>query len=111
MTTAGLREVVTFTSWLQGPSEVIKSSLREVREKLLHGYPESLNFRLLILDVPDPQELAATKQPVLTRFANFIVNPLKEVYKLPPSSLHIFYDQKGDLIAFNRNGGLFLNMR
>jgi len=40
-----------------------------------------------------------------------IINPLKGVYKLPPSSIHVFYDTRGDLIAFNREGGIFLNLR
>ncbi|CCO34132.1 hypothetical protein BN14_08224 [Rhizoctonia solani AG-1 IB] len=47
----------------------------------------------------------------MTRFGNLIVTPLRTLYKLPPSSVHIFYDTKGGLIAFNRNGSLFLNLR
>ncbi|KAG8941929.1 hypothetical protein FRC03_003856 [Tulasnella sp. 419] len=28
-----------------------------------------------------------------------------------PASLHIFYDQRGNLLAFNKDGGLFVNLR
>ncbi|QRW13174.1 hypothetical protein RhiLY_12173 [Ceratobasidium sp. AG-Ba] len=62
-------------------------------------------------DVSDPGLLAATKYDAMSRFGNLIINPLRALYKLPPSSVHIFYDTKGQTIAFNRNGGLFLNLR
>jgi len=39
------------------------------------------------------------------------VNPLKEIYKLPDTSVHIFLDSEGAAIAFNRGGSLFLNLR
>lgn len=51
------------------------------------------------------------KQGILARFATRVINPLCDVFKLPASSMHVFYDQKGDLIAFNRNGSIFLNLR
>jgi len=47
---------------------------------------------------------------VLARFIH-VVKPLGEVYKLPPTSLHIFYDTGGEMIAFNRNASIFLNLR
>ena len=62
-------------------------------------------------DIPDPALLAAQKFDSMTRFGNLIITPLRSLYKLPPSSVHIFYDTKGQLIAFNRGGGLFLNLR
>ncbi|KAG8964407.1 hypothetical protein FRC03_001808 [Tulasnella sp. 419] len=62
-------------------------------------------------DVPNPHEILQQKQAAIQRFASSIIDPLKALFKLTPTSLHIFYDQKGDLIAFNRNGGLFLNLR
>lgn len=39
------------------------------------------------------------------------MQPLARVYKLPLPTLHIFYDVAGDLIAFNRNASIFLNLR
>ena len=39
------------------------------------------------------------------------MRPLAEVYRLPLTSLHIFYDLAGELIAFNRNASIFLNLR
>ncbi|KAG8883551.1 hypothetical protein FRB97_006398 [Tulasnella sp. 331] len=62
-------------------------------------------------DVPSPQQTMASKLPALTRFASAIIKPLAQVYKLPSTSIHIFYDLHGGLIAFNRNGSLFLNLR
>ena len=51
-----------------------------------------------------------SKGESLARFI-YTIRPLQEVYTLPPTSLHIFYDRAGDLIAFNRNASLFLNLR
>lgn len=51
-----------------------------------------------------------TKHDVLARFIH-VIQPLGQVYKLPPTSLHIFYDLGGEMIAFNRNASIFLNLR
>ncbi|KAG8895150.1 hypothetical protein FRB99_000734 [Tulasnella sp. 403] len=72
----------------------------------VHGY----TF-YIASDIPNPQQVALGKQAVIGRFASEVVAPLQGVYKLPPSSLHIFYDTKGGLIAFNKRGGIFLNLR
>lgn len=61
-------------------------------------------------DVPDLRNLMQTKKDSLARFIH-IIRPLQDVYTLPPTSLHIFYDREGELIAFNRNASLFLNLR
>jgi hypothetical protein len=45
------------------------------------------------------------------RFLEMIVIPLKEVYGIPSSAIHIFYNLSGPTIAFNRDGALFLNLR
>ena len=50
------------------------------------------------------------KHDALARFIH-IIQPLGQVYKLPPTSLHIFYDLGSEMIAFNRNASLFLNLR
>ncbi|KAI0060543.1 hypothetical protein BV25DRAFT_1908367 [Artomyces pyxidatus] len=61
-------------------------------------------------DLPDKDTLIQRKQDSLDRFLR-ILNPLISVYKLPASSLHVFADNEGQLIAFNRNGSLFMNLR
>ncbi|TBU28918.1 hypothetical protein BD311DRAFT_721461 [Dichomitus squalens] len=61
-------------------------------------------------DVPDARTLLQQKNESLARFI-YTIRPLQEVYTLPPTSLHIFYDRAGELIAFNRNASLFLNLR
>ena len=61
--------------------------------------------------VPDAQQLLLkTKIDTINRFIK-IIGRLEKVYKLPDSSLHIFYDLEGPMIAFNKNGALFLNLR
>lgn len=50
------------------------------------------------------------KRAPLQRFMN-LVTSLARIYQLPLASLHIFYDVEGPLIAFNRNGSIFLNLR
>ncbi|KAH8102310.1 hypothetical protein BXZ70DRAFT_1017278, partial [Cristinia sonorae] len=61
-------------------------------------------------EVPEPGSLLVAKSDPIARFIH-VIRPLAQVYDLPPTSLHIFYDLSGDLIAFNRNGSLFLNLR
>jgi len=45
------------------------------------------------------------------RFLEMIVTPLKEIYGIPSTSIHVFYNLAGPTIAFNRDGALFLNLR
>ncbi|THH29159.1 hypothetical protein EUX98_g5023 [Antrodiella citrinella] len=61
-------------------------------------------------EVQDPSSVLTNKDDTIARFIH-IIQPLANVYGLPPTSLHIFYDLSGDLIAFNRNASLFLNLR
>jgi hypothetical protein len=61
-------------------------------------------------EVPNPETILSTKQSSLLRFVQ-VIQPLAEVYKIPPTSLHVFYDLAGDMIAFNRAGSIFLNLR
>ncbi|KAH7101868.1 hypothetical protein BKA62DRAFT_829923 [Auriculariales sp. MPI-PUGE-AT-0066] len=60
--------------------------------------------------IPERQAVFQAKMASIERFL-FVVNPLRDLYKLPPSSLHIFLDASGPTIAFNRGGSLFLNLR
>lgn len=50
------------------------------------------------------------KQDPIARFIR-VMAPLANIYLLPLTSLHIFYDLEGGTIAFNRNGSIFLNLR
>ncbi|KAF7315310.1 hypothetical protein MIND_00045600 [Mycena indigotica] len=61
-------------------------------------------------EVPNLHALIPSKYDSLNRFAP-IIRGLAQVYTLPLTSLHIFYDVDGGLIAFNRGGSLFLNLR
>ncbi|KAG8744390.1 hypothetical protein FRC12_014812 [Ceratobasidium sp. 428] len=102
-----------------------RQQMNMVKESLDEGYcdisgstddftlaGEVAGYRVYIAnDVPDPGLLAALKFDPMSRFGNLVITPLRKLYKLPPSSVHIFYDTKGQTIAFNRNGGLFLNLR
>jgi len=56
------------------------------------------------------QDFMRIKQDSMARFID-IITPLANIYNLPLTSLHIFYDLEGGIIAFNRNGSIFLNLR
>ena len=52
-----------------------------------------------------------TKRDSIARFI-YVVRPIvRDVFQLPPTSVHIFYDLAGSTIAFNRNASIFLNLR
>ncbi|KAH9039973.1 hypothetical protein EDB84DRAFT_1476646 [Lactarius hengduanensis] len=61
-------------------------------------------------DLPEGELLVQRKHDVLARFLH-VLNPLVAIYKIPQSSLHVFADNEGQLVAFNRNGSLFMNLR
>ncbi|KAI0267320.1 hypothetical protein BC834DRAFT_981543 [Gloeopeniophorella convolvens] len=61
-------------------------------------------------DIQNPQTLIERKHDMLARFLHVLL-PLVTLYKLPQQSLHIFIDDQGPLIAFNRGGSLFMNLR
>jgi len=50
-------------------------------------------------------------RPEIRRFGDLVLQPLINLYGLQATSVHIFYDWTGPLIAFNRNGSLFVNLR
>lgn len=64
----------------------------------------------LLLDVPDQRAFLLHKHESLSRFVR-IIGDLSTIYELPITSLHVFYDVEGGLIAFNRNASIFLNLR
>ncbi|KAI0046331.1 hypothetical protein FA95DRAFT_1398210 [Auriscalpium vulgare] len=61
-------------------------------------------------DLADKETLIHRKRDAIGRFLS-ILNPLITIFNLPKSSLHVFADGGGQLIAFNRNGSLFVNLR
>jgi len=61
-------------------------------------------------DLQERGTLIQRKRNVLARFLH-ILNPLVDVYKIPQTSLHVFADNEGQLVAFNRGGSLFMNLR
>jgi hypothetical protein len=72
--------------------------------------PETLTLNSLIVDLPERQTLIERKHDVLARFLH-ILNPLVEVFRIPQTCLHVFADSEGQLVAFNRSGSLFMNLR
>ena len=64
----------------------------------------------LNVDVPNPPELFKAKKDAIARFIH-VIHPIRDLYRLPPTSVHIFCDLAGGTIAFNRNASIFLNLR
>ncbi|KAK4050523.1 hypothetical protein OIO90_005106 [Microbotryomycetes sp. JL221] len=60
---------------------------------------------------PDSDDFPRLHHDAITRFVTKVVQPVANVFELDPRALHIFHDQQGPLVAFNRNGGLYLNLR
>lgn len=73
--------------------------------------------RLSELEYPDPLKtlisvgFISTHHDALLRFATRVIRPVGDVFGLDPRALHIFHDLEGPLIAFNRNGSIYLNFR
>ncbi|KAK4046064.1 hypothetical protein OIV83_006387 [Microbotryomycetes sp. JL201] len=61
--------------------------------------------------VLDPDTFMRLHADAISRFVARVVTPVSTVFELDPRALHVFYDQQGPLVAFNRNGGLYLNLR
>ncbi|KAF8160987.1 hypothetical protein B0H34DRAFT_699011 [Crassisporium funariophilum] len=103
-----------------------REHMQEVKESLNEGYCDisgrTGNLRnigqmgsvkvYLSQDVPLTQasNFMEIKRDSIARFIH-VITSLARIYELPLTSIHIFYDLEGGLIAFNRNGSLFLNLR
>ncbi|GAA99452.1 hypothetical protein E5Q_06151 [Mixia osmundae IAM 14324] len=61
--------------------------------------------------VLQPSNIINEHGDALVRFINMIVKPIGRVFSVDPRSLHVFYDLGGPLIAFNRGGSIYLNLR
>lgn len=72
----------------------------------------SLTDLKIAQDVPSEEgnSIISKKSSVIARFIS-IMGSLAQIYSLNLTNLHIFYDTGGVLIAFNRNGSIFLNLR
>ncbi|GAA6001650.1 hypothetical protein JCM10207_002248 [Rhodosporidiobolus poonsookiae] len=62
-------------------------------------------------DVPNPTNFVAEHHSALLRFVTQVIRPVGDVFGIDPRALHVFHDLEGPLIAFNRNGSLYLNSR
>ncbi|KAK0212970.1 hypothetical protein DFS33DRAFT_1285718 [Desarmillaria ectypa] len=61
-------------------------------------------------DTARVEEFLSTRHDSVARFIH-VMNILAAVYKLPMENLHIFSEDEGTTVAFNRNGSIFLNLR
>jgi hypothetical protein len=62
-------------------------------------------------DIDADENILQKHSTALRRFVQDIVLPVGAVYNVEPKALHVFYDGSGPLIAFNRSGSLFFNLR
>ena len=75
-----------------------------------HRSEDPNDEKLFFVDVPDADAFMTSMHGILARFINVLI-PVVEVYGLPLTVLHVFYDVAGGPIAFNRDGSIFLNLR
>jgi len=87
----GSREDLTFLTSIEGLRFYISRSLHQ----------HNLNGELVLVQFAD----------AIVRFINLVIKPIGDIFDLDPNSLHVFYDLEGPIIAFNRNGSLFFNLR
>jgi len=87
----GSREDLTFLTSIEGLRFYISRSLHQ----------HNLNGELVLVQFAD----------AIVRFVNLVIKPIGDIFDLDPNSLHVFYDLEGPIIAFNRNGSLFFNLR
>ncbi|KAK7035286.1 hypothetical protein VNI00_012053 [Paramarasmius palmivorus] len=61
-------------------------------------------------EVPQTPTFMTEKRDSIARLVH-IMTILSDLYAVPLTSLHVFYDLGGGMIAFNRNGSIFFNLR
>lgn len=76
----------------------------------IQAYRKGFSLPNFYSDVPDPPELLKVKKDSIARFIH-VLQPIRDLYQLPSTSVHIFCDLAGSTIAFNRNASIFLNLR
>ncbi|PLW32719.1 hypothetical protein PCANC_19560 [Puccinia coronata f. sp. avenae] len=87
----GTREDLTFLSKISGMRFYISRSINQ----------HNLNGELVLFQFGD----------AIVRYVDLVIKPIGEIFDMDPNSLHVFYDLEGPIIAFNRNGSLFFNLR
>lgn len=65
-------------------------------------YPAEPDFRITKIE---------SLRLAIERFIRHVLQPLLTLYGLLPQSVNVFHDSVGPLIAFNRSGGIFVNVR
>jgi len=63
------------------------------------------------LRITNPHAIIEENLEVIQRFENILTLLRDKVYKIENSAVSIFYDFDGPLIAFNRDGCIFVNLR
>ncbi|KAI0166800.1 hypothetical protein GGR52DRAFT_75089 [Hypoxylon sp. FL1284] len=58
----------------------------------------------------DPGQFLSANHSAINLFAAILAE-VSDVYSINRAALHIFYDEAGGTIAFNRNGSIFCNLR
>ncbi|GBC04755.1 hypothetical protein RclHR1_05850004 [Rhizophagus clarus] len=82
-----------------------------IPDHLLYSVRTSQEIKLYLPKGFDQSEfLSQTNTASLNRFINMLKD-LADVFRLPPGSIHVFYDNKSNTIAFNRDKILFFNLR
>ncbi|KAK0195282.1 hypothetical protein F5146DRAFT_1100835 [Armillaria mellea] len=91
-----------------------REQMRIVKESLNEGYCDlsghSGTLKLVGTDTARIEEFLSARHDSVARFIH-VMNILAAVYKLRMENLHIFNEDEGTTVAFNRNGSIFLNLR
>ncbi|KAI9626277.1 hypothetical protein KEM48_010529 [Puccinia striiformis f. sp. tritici PST-130] len=88
----GSREDLTFLSKISGLRFYVSRSIDQ----------HNLNGEMVLFQFSD----------AIVRYIDLVINLSEvQIFDIDPNSLHIFYDLEGPIIAFNRNGSLFFNLR
>lgn len=61
--------------------------------------------------VPEGSAAADTHADAIRRYAQQVIRPVGGVFDVDSRCLHIFLDVEGPLIAFNKSGSIFFNLR
>ncbi|KAF9264248.1 hypothetical protein L218DRAFT_958669 [Marasmius fiardii PR-910] len=101
-----------------------REEMRRVKESLNEGYCDVSGRTgdlkeigrmgdvkvYVVHNVPQMATIMNDKKQSIARLIH-IMNMLSQIYAIPLTSLHVFYDLSGGTIAFNRNGSIFFNLR
>lgn len=74
------------------------------------SYEHQLIKYTFVKGIEKPDSVVEKKLGAIERFANVLAPLGDQVFNIG-DSVSIFYDLTGPLIAFNRNGSIFMNLR